>query len=178
MILQHLMLQHRDPDSALAVAYFAAPDAFPGLPRSKGQLKVKLLKVPSFEPYSAWALFEHEGSYRIRRIEWDHGMKLAKMPGTYGSEAELDASTAAALLSELASITIPAVQASKAWGLDGVSYAIAIGSFWCSSEFSWWSEPPAGWSELAAWYDRALAAFESALPVSTLRNPELQYRQP
>jgi hypothetical protein len=179
MIIETLMCHHHgNPDHELAVAYLANPDAFPGLPRPKGHIKVKLLKIPAFHAYSVWALLEHEGSYRVRRIEWDHGMKLAKLPGTYGSEAELDPSTATDLLNELATLSVPAMQSPPAFGLDGVSFALVIGSFWGSSEFSWWCEPPAGWSELAAWYDRAHDAFEAVLPVSTLRNPELQYRQP
>jgi hypothetical protein len=178
MILERLMFHHRDPDDALALAHLARPESFPGLPRRNGFPKVKLLQFPSFEAYSVWALFENEGAYRVRRIEWDHGMKLAKLPGAYGSEGELDASTAATLFSELATITVPALQAPTAFGTDGVTYGIVIGSPWYSSEFSWWCEPPAGWSELATWYDRALSTFEAVLPVSTLRNPELQYRQP
>lgn len=179
MILEHLMCHHHgNPDHELAVAYLANPDAFPGLPRRRSNLKVKLLRIPSFEAYSAWALSEHEGSYRVRRIECDHGMKLATLPGSYGSEAELDTSTATALLSELATMSVPVIQTRKAFGFDGTSYGIVTGDHRCNSEFSWWVKPPEGWSALAVWYDRALAAFEEALPISTLRNPALQYRQP
>jgi hypothetical protein len=179
MLLEQLMCQvHGKPDQELAVAYLANPDAFPGLPSPKGLPKVKLLKIPTFEPYSAWALFAHEGSYRVRRIEWDRGMKLGTLPGTYGSEADLDPSTANALLSEIAAMSVPAIQKPNKFGFDGTSYAIVTGEYLCSSEFSWWEEAPEGWGELAAWYDRALSAFEAVLPISTLRNAELQYRQP
>jgi hypothetical protein len=178
MILANLMLHHREPSQALAVAYLAEPDAFPGLPSRKGQPVVKLLRIPTFEAYSAWALFEFEGAFHVRRIEWEHGMKLANVPGLYGSEAELDPATATSLLSDLAALSVPPVQKPGAYGFDGVGYAIIAGDHWCCAEFCWWEKPPEKWSDLAGWYDRALAAFDAVLPVNTLGNQEFEYRRP
>ena len=177
MILANLMLHHREPSQALAVAYLAVPDEFPGLPSRKGQPVVNLLRIPTFEAYSAWALFEFAGSFRVRRIEWEHGMKLANPPGLYGSEAELDPATATSLLDDLAALSVPPAQKPGAYGFDGTSYAIIAGSDLCCAEFCWWEKPPEGWSELADWYHRALSTFDAVLPVNTLGNPAFEYRQ-
>lgn len=139
-----------------------------------------LLRVPSFEAYSVWALYKNDEDYRIRRIEWDPGMKLPQ-PGqptlpkeAMGSEVGFDSVTGAALLGELGAMSVPVVQTPKRFGLDGVSYAIVTGSYLCSTELSWWQEPPDGWSELGDWFDRAVAAFDAVLPPSPFGDSRLR----
>ncbi|MCW1886985.1 hypothetical protein OKA04_19760 [Luteolibacter flavescens] len=172
MILEQLMLQHRDPKSALAVAYLAAPDAFPGLPRRIGNIRVKLLKIPSFEPCTAWTLFEDQGTFCVRRIEWNQREDPETSPGAQGSDAAINSSIATTLLDGLTALTIPVAPKTREAGIDGVSYSVIIGDYWCNSEFAWWVEPPEEWKKLAIWYDRAIAAFEAVLPVRTPENPE------
>lgn len=180
MLFTRLLLHHWKSPEIRELCYLTEPGSFPKLPSKKGDPEFILLRIPSFEAYCSWAFYKQEDRYRIRRIEWDPGMKLPQTgqpprpTEALGTEAELDAAFGTALHAELMAMSVPLVQAPKMSGWDGTSYGIIAGSHLCATEFSWWMEPPSGWSELGNWYDKALAAFEAVLPPSPFGDPRLR----
>jgi hypothetical protein len=54
-----------------------------------------------------------------------------------------------AILSRLRSVRIPLTLAQMSAGLDGTSFELAVGNFFCNARIGWWCKLPNEWQELA-----------------------------
>jgi hypothetical protein len=182
MILERLKNGYRQPREIRAIELLQFAETYPGLaPWREHDTRVRFVRLPSFKPYSVWALQRGDKLAQVRRVEWDH-VTDAQMrdsfpdaaPTTFGADAQLPAAATDELLEELAGIQLPPFLPVSTLGLDGISYAIVFGDSWRSATLSWWCEPPEEWQSLGRCYERAISLFERFLPASTARNPHLQ----
>ena len=163
MLLETLMLQYRQPEQARAMAYLAAPDLYPGLPKRRSLEVLRLLRIA--DPMSVWALSKSGETYWVRRIEWVWGEIVGSTTGVFAAETELDSATVEDLIGEFAEMAVPTMPTPECYLISGgVSYAIRVGDYSLSTEYSWTHDPPQAWVPLASWYERMHAVFEAALP--------------
>src|SRR5260221_7141095 len=187
MIVEHLRRFYRRPREIWAIDLFESPETYPGLALwCEHDTRIRFFRMPSFQPHSVWVLQLKGKTAHVRRIEWDHvadaqlrDAMLAAPPTTFGADAQLPFVAAKKLLDDLASISLPPFLPVATLGIDGTTFAIGFGNSWRSASLSWWGNPPEPWQPLALSYERAISLFEEFLPVSTLRNPQIDYgREP
>jgi hypothetical protein len=164
---------HTQPWEARAIERLQHPESYPGLIEwPEREIILRLIRIPSFEPYSVWVLRRTGGSSWVRRIIWDRltqpPFQAADGPMTYGTDGVIAETQVERLLDELHHLSLPPFPApAKIIGLDGVSYGVEFGDHYCSTRLSWWSHYPEEWQPLVDWYDRAITLFEECLPHST-----------
>ena len=177
MILDRIKDFQRRPYEAKAIELLQDVGQYPGLqPWKEHDVRFRLIRLPSYEAYSVWALHQSDGIYRVRRLEWDRlldAQKPASAPTLFGADAELPRKSVQQLLIELSLIALPPFLPVSTIGLDGISHAVEFGDCWRSASLAWWGKPPRQWRALAEWYGQAVKLFEQFLPVSEARHPEL-----
>ena len=160
------MLMHLEEK---AIELLTHPEKYPGLRQlNLSSIKLRIWQYPAFDVYSSWTLYEENGYFGIRRIQWDRLTKaLQTYPIIYGSDRLLPAETVTSLLDKLTAIKLPPFLKVPAFGLDGTFYGIKFGSLYSSAQFCWWSYLPEDWFSLAEWFREAVNSFEFYLPAST-----------
>ncbi|WP_254513650.1 hypothetical protein [Anatilimnocola floriformis] len=127
----------------------------------------QLLILPSFDNPVSWdvvSYFSREDGKQTRlvrstwRMDVDHEalrspVERQKHPRPYQPTLEsgwvlLDAEKLEALLAQVRSIRIPLLVAEAPMGLDGITYELAFGEFFCNSRIVWWCNMPQEWREL------------------------------
>lgn len=79
-------------------------------------------------------------------------------------EAELVPELAEALLQRLAGVAVPVYAPPAGIGLDGATYYLRTGNFFCGGEYSWWETPPEPWLPLHEAVSALLHAFRALAP--------------
>jgi hypothetical protein len=69
-------------------------------------------------------------------------------PTVKTNHIELDEDFIEGLLQRIRHLKLPITPERSTIGLDGVTYEILFGNYFCNSSFSWWAEAPGEWIEL------------------------------
>jgi hypothetical protein len=124
----------------------------------------------------------HEDDFVLVRSAWRSDLDLEKLrspverlrhpyplvPSIEVHQLSAPSDELAQLAAKLAAIRLPIGASPSVYGIDGVTYEVAIEQplygipLSAKCRLSWWHEIPAAWGELQAWVEGARAVFESA----------------
>lgn len=148
----------------------------------------RIIVDPSFTTVENWRLFRRHKttpeSYVVRWIFWNQQRDLERIlapsrvlpamrrygprqlgPMLETGEAALAPELADALFHRLAGIAVPVYAPPAGIGLDGATYHLRTGDFFCGAEYSWRETPPEPWLPLHDVVGALLRAFRELVPI-------------
>lgn len=157
------------------------PERYPALvPRQVGDRKLLIWVFPVFGICTSWSVFQDDGGYVVRRIEWNADKEYASMevpPATVGSEAKLPTALFESLVARLEDIPYKTFTQGGGTHTDGESYTIQFGQQTSMTQIHWMNWYPAQWQPLKDWFRHASDVFDSVLPQSTCRARADEWRK-
>ena len=144
--------------------------------------QIQILVLPSFDDPYVWEVFQkgrrNDINYELVHVCWrrdfdrvafESPVNRLKYPHAFKPTIEtriamIASETIINFLHHFRQIAVPLAVPDAPAGLDGTSYELAVGTFWCSARIRWWVRLPSQWAQLQSPLDSLLMHFKQLLP--------------